>query len=376
MYALPLSHILYRGYLWLGLPALSKVIDHMCFGSYCEIKADAPSTKEISLAIRMLVRLVILHQHGRLTDNQWQAILALESHRESTTQSETLNEDVDIKLVKEVTKDGMSEKDLELLYWRVSIIFPKPRIGPICRAHVLTLRQIQINQHSMDSPMQPRLGSCLVPGAALINHSCRPNAHHLSEGSELVVRSCRKIAKNEEITISYIDPTQCFEERQKALFTGYAFTCQCCRCTDGSEGQVEMLTGDPTLDKPIHLARSQLNDSLYALADCNQELSAVEAKIQDIFKSLSSRKPWPINFPPIPSIYVVLAKRFCEEQQWEKALQYWLKIVYVIDPLRYPDRLNMHRVEDLMSLSQLEEYVPTFVLETLRSIDNNETRRK
>ena len=55
----------------------------------------------------------------------------------------------------------------------------------------------------------------------------------------------------------------------------------------------------------------------------------------------------------------MLAKRFEEEQQWEKALHYWLKIVYVIDPLRYPDRLNMHRVENLMSLSQLEAYVPT-----------------
>jgi len=118
--------------------------------------------------------------------------------------------------------------------------------------------------------MQPQLGSCLVPGAALINHSCHPNAHHLSERSELVVRSCRKIAKNEEITISYIDPTRCFEERQKALFTAYAFACQCCRCTEGFEEQGEILTGDPILDAPIHLARSQLHALLHALADDNQ----------------------------------------------------------------------------------------------------------
>ncbi len=209
----------------------------------------------------------------------------------------------------------------------------------------------------MDSPLQPRLGSCLDPGAALINHSCRPNAHHLSEGPELVVRSCREIARNEEITISYIDPTKCFEERQKALFTAYAFTCQCCRCTEGSEGQVEMLTGDPVLDTPIHLARSQLHTLSYALMDYSQELSNVEAKILETFDGLSSQKPWPINFPPIPTIYLMLAKRFEEEQQWKKALRYWLKIVYVIDPLRYPDRLNMHRLENLMSLSQLEGYV-------------------
>lgn len=219
--------------------------------------------------------------------------------------------------------------------------------------------------------MQPRLGSCLDPGAALVNHSCRPNAHHLSEGPKLVVRSCRRIAKDDEITISYIDPTQCFEERQKALFSAYAFTCQCSRCTDGSEERVEMLTGDPALDTSIHLARSQLYALLHALEDYDQELSSMEAKIRETFNSLSSRKPWPIDFPPIPGIYVMLAKKFEEEQHWEKALQYWLKIVYVIDPLRYPDRLNMHRVENLMSLTQLEGYVPS-VLEMLRSIDNSQ----
>lgn len=217
--------------------------------------------------------------------------------------------------------------------------------------------------------MQPRLGSCLDPGAALVNHSCRPNAHHLSEGPELVFRSCRRIAKDDEITISYIDPTQCFEERQKKLFIEYAFACLCSRCADGSEERVEMLTGDPTLDTSIGLARSQLHAMFYALADHDQELSSMEVKIRETFNSLSSTKPWPIDFPPIPEIHVMLAKRFEMEQHWEKAIQYSLKIVYVIDPLRYPDRLNMHRVENLMSLTQVEGYVPS-VLEILRSIDS------
>lgn len=193
--------------------------------------------------------------------------------------------------------------------------------------------------------MQPRLGSCLAPGAALINHSCRPNTHHLSEGLELVVRSCRKIAKNEEITISYIDPTQCLEERQNALLTAYSFACQCCKCIQGSEEQ------------GTHRAMSQLHALLSALVNDDQELGSVEAKMREISKDLSSRKPWPIHIYPIPNIYVTLARRLEEKLQWEKALHLWLKIVYVIDPLRYPDRLSVHRVEDLMSLSQLEAYV-------------------
>ena len=206
----------------------------------------------------------------------------------------------------------------------------------------------------MDSPMQPTLGSCLVPGAAMINHSCFPNTHHLSEGPELVVRSCRKIAKNEEITISYTDPTKSFKERQEALFTAYVFTCQCCRCSEGFEEHGEILTGDPIIDAPIHLARSELNNLLHALRIDDQELSSVEARIQEICNSQSFGKPWPINAAPIADIYVLLAGRLEDKQQWKEALHHWLNIVYVIDPLRFTDRINPHRVEHLMSLTQIE----------------------
>lgn len=99
----------------------------MRHGSYCKINVHAPKTKEVISAIRMLVRLVILHQHGGLTDNQWQAILALESHKASIEQSKELDWieiNADIRLVKEVTKDDMSENDLEELYWRVSMTLP------------------------------------------------------------------------------------------------------------------------------------------------------------------------------------------------------------------------------------------------------------
>ena len=334
----------------------------MCRGSYSDINAQTPNTleEEDSSAIRILIRLLVLRQNGRLTDNQWQAMLTLQSHKALIEQSKGLDLaaiNADIRLVKQVTKDDMSEDDLEDLYWRVSRTLPGPRTVALRRACILTFRQIKINQHSVDSPLQPRLGSCLVPGAALINHSCQPNSHHLSEGPELVLRSCRTIAKDEEITISYIDATQSFDERQETLFTAYAFDCKCRRCTEGFEERGELLTGDPLHDTPIHQARSELRTFLLALIDYSQKPDVVEAKVRETCDSISSIFSWPINVAPIPDIYVGLARRFEDEQQWEKALHYRLKVVYVIDPLRYPDRLNPHRVENLLSLSQLEGYV-------------------
>ena len=334
----------------------------LCCGSYCGIDGHALKAKELPLAIRMLVRLLVLHQHGRLTDNQWQAILELKSHKGLIEQSEVIDWaaiNADIKLVKEVTRDHMSQDELGDLYWRVNMTLPRYGVVTIWHTNLLTSSQIRFNQHSVDSPMQPRLGSCVVPSAALINHSCHPNTHHLSEGAELVVRSCRKIEKNEEITISYIDPTQCLEERQKVLFAAYCFRCECCRCALGSEEQGKIFTGDPVLDIPTLRAKSRLDGLLSTLRNGDQKLGSVEAKMREICKDLFRGKPWPIHIFPIPNIYVTLAKMFEEKQQWEKALHLWLKIVYVIDPLRYPDRLNFHRVVDMMALSQLAAYVPS-----------------
>ena len=334
----------------------------VCCGSYCGIDGRALKAKELTIAIRMLIRLLVLHQHGRLTDNQWQAILELKSHKGLIEQSEILDWaaiNADIRLVKEVTEDDMSQDDLRDLYWRVNMTLPIFGVVSFWHTNLLTSSQIKFNQHSVDSPMQPRLGSCVVPSAALINHSCRPNSHHLSEGAGLVVRSSRKIEKNEEITISYIDPTQCFEERQNALSTAYCFDCECSRCALGSEEHGKMFTGDPVLDIPTQRAKSRLDGLLAALGNDDQELGSVEAKMREICNDLFCGKPWPIHISPIPNIYVTLAKMFEGKQQWEKALHLWLKIVYVIDPLRYPDRLNVHRVEDLMALSQLEVYVPS-----------------
>ena len=81
---------------------------------------------ELNSTTRMLIRLIVLHQHRRLPDNQWQAILALESHKTSFEQSEGLDWtaiSTDIRLVKEVTKVDLPETDLADLYWRVRTTF-------------------------------------------------------------------------------------------------------------------------------------------------------------------------------------------------------------------------------------------------------------
>lgn len=85
----------------------------------------------------MLVRLVILHDQGQITDNQWQAILALKSHKESIDRNLRATIQADVRLMKEMTKDERPEDDLEDLYWRVRMVFPKPRTVSIFRTNAL-----------------------------------------------------------------------------------------------------------------------------------------------------------------------------------------------------------------------------------------------
>lgn len=217
------------------------------------------------------------------------------------------------------------------------------------------IRQINANQHTVNTQLQPRLGNCLVPSAALINHSCSPNSHHLSEGPELVVRSYRSIAKNEEITLSYVNSAQSLEERQKMLANGYGFGCQCLRCQKEYKEQETMALKDSVPNASVLFAKSELYTLYIMLITGQHELNGVETKMRQICNQ--SGKPWPLNASPLPDLYVFLTERYEEEQQWQKALCTRLKLVYIINPLRYPQRIHPCRVEHLMTLSCLEWYV-------------------
>lgn len=164
----------------------------------------------------------------------------------------------------------------------------------------------------------------------------------------------RKIAKGEEITISYITPFLSAEERLKALFTEYAFICQCHRCNEESEEQ-ENLFNNSILYAQVGKAKSKLQALLKSVAVGAEELDGVETKMREICSA--SGRAWPMNASPLPELYEVLAETLQRQQRWEKALQICLKRVFIIDPLCLRERLNPLRVKHLIDLCQVEAYV-------------------
>lgn len=103
----------------------------------------------------------------------------------------------------------------------------------------------------------------MYPLAAIINHSCQPNAVRVFCGEIMLVHACAPIKEGEEIVWSYIPPTQSFPTRQALLLGKFGFTCQCQRCT------VEGKLG--TLHDQLEASLSAINQSNLRMSRKNLE---------------------------------------------------------------------------------------------------------
>ena len=197
------------------------------------------------------------------------------------------------------------------------------------------------------------LGSYLCPAGAMINHSCDPNSHHVSEGHEISFRSVCDIQKGEEITSGYRNGTLGYDERQRELFESYAFHCRCSRCALKYKCDNEMLTGFSKKDEITKIIMSEL-DTL-SLSFISKSINADDAvrTLKTCCNRVSPGKKWTVYMHPVPTILTFIAQRYEIEKQWKNALHYWFKIVYVIDPRRYRHRLLPPRIENLHNLAQL-----------------------
>lgn len=90
-----------------------------------------------------------------------------------------------------------------------------------------------------------RVGAAMYPSTSQINHSCRPNANFFFRNHHIVVKSNQKIAKGEQVFISY-GPTvmsiRNTRKRRRELMANYGFLCRCPSCeTDHDEVEEEGL---------------------------------------------------------------------------------------------------------------------------------------
>ncbi|KZO93300.1 SET domain-containing protein [Calocera viscosa TUFC12733] len=98
------------------------------------------------------------------------------------------------------------------------------------------LSRFQTNSFSLTTPDLTNVGVAVSPLAALISHSCMPNAAvvfptGLGRRGALEVIALRDLQSGEEILTSYLDVALPRAERQKELKERYLFDCECTLCT-------------------------------------------------------------------------------------------------------------------------------------------------
>lgn len=84
-------------------------------------------------------------------------------------------------------------------------------------------------------PARPRALVGVWPEAALLNHSCAPNAAAVAVDGRLLARAARPVAKQAELTVSYLPGPLLLaplRARQRALRGARGFKCRCLRCRD------------------------------------------------------------------------------------------------------------------------------------------------
>jgi len=130
----------------------------------------------------------------------------------------------------------------------------------------------------------------LYPLAAIINHSCSPNAVRVFADEVMVVHSSKPIKKGEEILWSYIPPAQSYGDRQNQIFGKYGFTCQCERCHQ-EQAYFDTIHD---MDKPFslleNLNRPKLDINCLPLSEWSSHIEGLEeilSKSQSISSSTS-----------------------------------------------------------------------------------------
>ncbi|KAK0741997.1 hypothetical protein B0T21DRAFT_360516 [Apiosordaria backusii] len=165
----------------------------------------------------------------------------------------------------------------------------------------------------------------------MINHSCEPNAFAFLEKGEIRVRSLKKIAPGEEITISYIDPSIDVKSRQEILMDEHFFECDCTRCKAeiklqkhliAVDGETSMATVRKTQLSILDLMKSAVTASKYpGVYKDFENLSVVESQMLTFMQSAFPNIGWRADLDPVPMARICLSVLYLDQGKPSQALR-------------------------------------------------------
>ncbi|XP_054154934.1 histone-lysine N-methyltransferase SMYD3-like [Oppia nitens] len=130
--------------------------------------------------------------------------------------------------------------------------------------------KVCINSFSILNDELNPIGSGLYLSGSQFNHSCRPNAATVFNGTELEVRAVRQISDTDEILVNYLDLKMSATERRRKLREQYYFDCNCCQCLS-SLASLTSTSSSPITDPQQQQQQQQLIDNALAIKQLDQE---------------------------------------------------------------------------------------------------------
>ncbi|XP_074110196.1 SET and MYND domain containing, class 3 [Cotesia typhae] len=187
-------------------------------------KVECPSIKRVSPRIvpdaaRMLARIIIKlnqgakNERGYYTDTKYRTFNDLMSHEESIKKN--------IKKMEHFTSLSMV-----LLEFLPKKIIPEPR------ELLRIFGRMSVNSFNILDTDMTSLGVGIYLGPSILDHSCKPNATAIFEGTKLLIRTLCDLESLDwsKIFITYIDLLKDTKTRREELNQSYFFWCECERC--------------------------------------------------------------------------------------------------------------------------------------------------
>lgn len=203
------------------------------------------------------------------------------------------------------------------------------------------------------------------------------------DGSIVSLRSLAPIAKDEEITITYIDNTNPYSIRQAELRERYSFDCRCSKCTKGPTQREDQWLQPPSKfpanfekvhgvsypeaavaeDQMYFVGASPEEQRLSALqshvfnaldhARESKDIRAATSQLESLMRLCRQSALWPPTRQPYVAARNELFANLLSTGDFVEAMYHLVKIYFSIDPALYPQPFHPVRVVHSWTLVKL-----------------------
>jgi hypothetical protein len=260
--------------------------------------------------------------------------------------------------------------------------------------------RILSNALTLVTPTFDPLGIMVDPLLCHLNHSCEPNAYVVMDGAQVQVRTLRELKKDEELFISYIDPTNPFARRQSELKERWFFTCGCTKCEKGTQSQEDQwavaLDDIPqnmakTLDRPLPEGSDPGRESPNYVGDSLRErnLALLQGEVFNLYEDAQSKsdpaeaitqidaamtllnqsKLWPPYRQPLPGLRDHLIVNLLAAGKHSLAWMHCARRHRHVTPKLYPQPCHPVRVVQTWQMAMLAQYLAATGVEIRSGVD-------